>query len=226
MKALGIFLAVALHLGVLLFGGIFFMSDKKNVAQEQELVDVEPVEEEAKKEEEEKPEEKKEETPDEVAQEEVPQFQSAPIADNMPTGPALDQLSAGDLESLLGGGGGDASFGGGGGLAGGGVFGGVGGGGGGDSDGLGSSQLDQKPRLISKVDPKPPAQVAKTLPQVTLTNYIDAAGNVIRAEISPVVDSTAQKAIVDAALRWKYEPGQRNGKKVGSKVSHRISFQS
>jgi hypothetical protein len=226
MKPLGIFLAVALHLGLLLFGRVFFMNEKSAVAQKEELIDVEPVEEEAKKDEEEKPEEKKEEAQDQAPPEEVPQFQSAPIADNMPAGPALDQLSAGDLESLLGGGGGDASFGGGGGLAGGGVFGGVGGAGGGDGDGLGSSQLDQKPRLISKVDPKPPAQVAKTLPQVTLTNYIDAAGNVIRAEITPAVDSAAQKAIVDAALRWKYEPGQRNGKKVGSKVSHRISFQS
>jgi len=219
MKALGIFLAVTLHLGMLLFGGVFLFNDNEKKAKAEELMEVEPVAEE-KKPEEVKPEDKKEE-PKEEPPEDAPQFENAPQLDQ-PPGPALAPLSLSDLESLLGGVAGDGAFGGGGGLSSGGVI----GGGSGDGAGvLSSAQLDQKPRVLVRVDPKPPAATAKSLPQLTVTVFIDAAGNVMRAEIAPAVDPGAQKAIMDAVSRWKYEPGQRGGQKVACKVSHKLSFQ-
>lgn len=209
MRALGIFLAVSFHLAVILFGGIFLFNDKEKAAREepQEMLVAE-----------EKPEEKPEEEKpkDEPREEEKVE---------PPPGPALAPLSLSDLEVLLGGTGGDSAFGAGGGLSSGGSLGGLGGS---DLEGSGvlsSSQLDQKPRLLRRVDPKPPSAVAKRLPQVTVTVFIDAGGNVMKADVVPAVDPAAMKPIMDAVMRWKYEPGMRNGQKVGCKVSHKISFQ-
>lgn len=222
MKALGIFLAVTFHLGVLLFGGVFLFNDNEKAARAEEFVDVEPVTEE-KKPEEVKPEEKPDETKDETPPEETPQFTNP--APDQPAGPALAPLSMSDLESLLNGVGGEGGFGAGGGLSSGGVIGGSGSGGADGSGVLSTSQLDQKPRILVKVDPKPPKQGAKSLPQLTVTAFIDATGNVTRAEVAPAVDAAVQKAIMDAVMRWKYEPGQRGGMRVGCKVSHKLSFQ-
>lgn len=109
MRALGIFLAITFHLGVLLFGGVFLLNDKEKAAREEALQEME-IEEEPPKQEEEKPEEKKEEEKkDEAPPEETPQFQAAPAPDQ-PPGPALAPLSLSDLESLLGGAGGDSAL--------------------------------------------------------------------------------------------------------------------
>ena len=209
MRALGIFLAVSFHLAVMLFGGVFLFNDKEKAARE------EPQEMQI---EEEKPEEK----PEEEKPKETPKEEEKV---EPPPGPALAPLSLSDLEVLLGGTGGDSAFGTSAGLSSGGDPGALGGN---DLDGSGvlsSSQLDQKPRLVRRIDPKPPSAIAKRLPQVTITVFIDAGGNVMKADVTPALDPAAMKPIVDAVMRWKYEPGMRNGQKVGSKVSHKISFQ-
>ena len=209
MRALGIFLAVSFHLGVVLFGGVFLFNDKEKAARQEEVYEIDV--------EEEKPEEKpQEEKPDDTPKEEE--------VETPPQGPALEAPSLSDLQDLLGGVGGDGAFGGVAGLSAGGAAGGEGQG----RDGSGvlsSSQLDEKPRLVKRVDPKPSSAMAKTLPQVTITVFIDAAGNVVRADVTPAVAPTAMKTITEAVLRWKYEPGMRNGQKVGCKVSHKMSFQ-
>ena len=211
MKAIGIFLAVLFHLAVILFGGLFLLTDKEKAARQEENMEMEVEEEKPEKPEEQKPEEKEEKE----VEEEKPEA---------PPAPALAPSLA-DLEVALGGVGGDSSFGVGGALNSGGGIGGADGNGGAASDVLSASQLDQKPRLMRKVDPTPPAAIAKKLPQLTITVFIDAAGNVMKAEVAPAVEPAAMKPIMDAVMRWKYEPGMRNGQKVGCKVSHKINFQ-
>ena len=224
MRTLGVILAILLHVGILLFGGIFLLNENEKKAREEQLVEIEVEEEPPKKPDEEKPEDKPEDKKDETPPEETPQFTAAPAPDQ-PAGPALSQLSLSDLESMMSGAGGAGGCGGGGGLSSGGVAGGTGSGGGGDGDGiLSGGQLDQKPKLIDKTDPKPPANLAKSLPQVTVTVFMDSSGRVTRADVQPAVAGPAQKAIIDAVMKWRYEPGQRGGKKVASKVSHKISF--
>ncbi len=219
MRALGIFLAVSFHLAVILFGGMFLLNDKEKAARVEERQEMEIEEE---KPPEEKPDEKPKEEEKMDAPAEAPKF-DAPLVD-APPAVALAPLSLSDLEGLLGGTGGDSAFGGGGGLSAGGVLGGAGGGG--DGSGvLSSARLDQRPRLVTRVDPKPPSALARTLPEVTVTVFIDAAGNVMKADVTPEVAPAAMKPITDAVLRWKYEPGMRNGQKVGCKVSHKIHFQ-
>jgi outer membrane biosynthesis protein TonB len=213
MKTIGIFLAVSFHLAVILFGGMFLLTDKEKAARAEENLEMEI--------EEEKPEQKEEEKPDEKHDEDVEKEEK----EEAPQGPALAPSLA-DLDVALGGLSGEGGFGVGNALSGGGgIGGGDGGSGGSGADVLSASQLDQKPRLIKKVDPKPPAALAKKLPQLTVTVFIDAGGNVMRADLAPAVDPSAMKPIMDAVLRWKYEPGQRNGQKVGCKVSHKINFQ-
>jgi len=210
MRALGIFLAISFHLGVILFGGVFLFNDKEKAAREEEVYEIDV--------EEEKPEEK----PEEEKRDDTPKEEEV---DTPPVGPAPEAPSLSDLQDLLGGVGGDGAFGG---VAGLNAGGGIGGGGGAAGDGSGvlsSSQLDEKPRLVKRVDPKPPTALAKTLPQVTVTVYIDAVGNVMKADVTPSVAPAAMKTIMDAVMRWKYEPGVRNGQKVGCKVSHKINFQ-
>ena len=220
---ISVMLGLAFHAFLLMFGGAFMYSDeikKAKAAEVEEYVETEVAE---KPTEPEEPEDKPKE--DEVEQpEEQPQF-SAPAPDSNP-GPALAALDMASLAGALDGMGGDAAFGGaGGGLGSGGVIGGRGGpGGGGDGEMFSAGQLDQKPRLLQRVDPKLPAAAAKSIQQVSVVVYMDANGSVIRSEVTPTVDPVALKAIQDAVQKWKYEPGQRGGKKVPSKVSHKLSF--
>lgn len=223
MKAgvtLAILTGVGLHLAILLFGGLLF-NHGKNKETLVEKIDIAAIEE---KKPDQPPEERpKEEEKIEDNSEEVPEFKN--LALDQPAAPALAPLSLSDLESALNGLGGDGGFGAGGGLSSGGVIGGTGGGMAGEGDAVFSgSQLDQRPKLVFKVDPNPPASLRKTIGTLSVTVYIDAKGRVSKATISPQIDSAAEKIVLDAVRKWKYEPGQRDGKKVGCKVSHRLTF--
>lgn len=223
--ALGIVLAVLFHLGLILFGGIFFFTDKEKQARAEELEETIDIADEPEPEKPEEPEEKKEEE-EKVEEPPAPQFVNSSMPDENP-GPALAPMSLSDLEGALAGLGGEGGFGGGGGgLSSGGMIGGSGSGSGSGDEGgvLSASQLDQKPRLVVRVDPKPPQTMVKSLPQVSVLVFIDANGQVLRAEVTPKVDPASEKAILDAVQRWKYEPGMRDGKKVACKVSHKINF--
>lgn len=221
---ISVMLGLAFHAFLLMFGGAFIFSDKIKKAKAEEVEEYVETEVPDKAPEPEEQEEKPKE--DEVEQaEEQPQF-SAPAPDSNP-GPALAALDMASLAGALDGMGGDSAFGGaGGGLGSGGVIGGRGGpgGGGGDGEMFSAGQLDQKPRLLQRVDPKLPAALAKSIQQVSVLVFMDANGAVIRSEVTPAVDPTALRAIQDAVQKWKYEPGQRGGKKVPSKVSHKLSF--
>lgn len=214
-------LGLGLHMAVILFGGLLFNKEKGGQTVV-EKIDIAPLDE-AKpdKVEEEKPkeEEKIEET------DEVPEFKNLALSDS-PSAPALAPMSLSDLESALSGVGGESSFGGAGGITSGGVIGGTGSGmlGEGSDPAMGGGQLDQKPKLVFKVDPSPSAAAKKTLGTVTITVFIDNSGRVSKASVSPQVDPGSEKVILEAVRKWKYEPGMRDGKKVSSKASHRISF--
>lgn len=218
---LGFILAFVIHAVGILFGGLLFYTDEEKAAlvAKEETVEIETEEPKKEQEPEEAKEKEEEETPAETP-DEMPQLVQSSEPSN--AAPELAAMSMADLEASLGGAGGEGGFGPPGGL-GSGVIGGTGNPGGG-GDALSASQLDQKPKLVTRVDPKPPKNLIKSLPQLTVTVYMDASGNVTKVEISPQVDTGVQKAIVDAVRRWKYEPGSRNGQKVGCKVSHKMSF--
>ena len=218
---LAVILGVGLHLGAMLFGGLLF-NHKKAGTTTVEKIDIAPVEEEKKveKPEEEKPKEEKIEE-----SEDVPEFKNLAQIDQ-PSAPALAPMSLADLESALSGLGGDSGFGGAGGITSGGVIGGTGSGmGDGEGGGmLSAGQLDQRPKLVFKVDPQPPAALRKTMGTVSVTVYIDSSGRVSKVSVTPAIDPSAERIIVEAVRKWRYEPGLREGKRVGCKVSHRLSF--
>ncbi|MDX6766814.1 MAG: energy transducer TonB [Candidatus Methylacidiphilales bacterium] len=223
MRTIAVIAAVALHLAVLLFGGLLFnkSDEKKKDVKEVEIVAQEedkekkPEKKEIKKEEP-PPEEKEEAPPDNSINQEIEQL-------NNPA-PALAAISLSDLESALGGSGGMDSFGSGTSFASGGVIGGTGGPGGRSDmeEMLGSSDSVEPPQVVSTVEPVVPPSIRKTGGSVKALLFINDRGRVDKVVIEKASDSLLEGPVKDALMKWVFEPAKRDGKKSATKVAQSI----
>jgi periplasmic protein TonB len=227
--------AVVLHLGILLFGGVFFLGRTDRAAKTQvEDVDLLTVESEEKEPETEAVETDAAAAP--VAQEAPPQMvepESAPSLD--PGTPRLDALSLGELAAALdaaaGGAGGADGFGGSASLASGGAIGGTGE----PGSGLAASpadaifdigELDQRPRAVLQVAPTYPRELRqrKVEGTVYVVFVVDIDGHVLDPKVEEATDEAFRGPAIDAVRRWRFEPATLRGEKVRSKVRVPIRF--
>lgn len=231
---LGIFAAVSLHAGVLLFGGLIFRPNgpEGQVVQEVELVSPEELEDKPKDKPEEQAATQKEELKTE--QEEAPDANE--ILRNLETPainntPALEAASLSAIEQALNGGGGgggdfaDALT-----LAAGGSIGGSGRGGTLDESlesAFSMAEIDQKPRAVFQAAPLYPAEMRgkKVEAVVTVIFVVDASGKVVQPRVERSTLPAFEKPALDAVKQWKFEPAVRGGQRVNCKMRVPIRFQ-
>jgi protein TonB len=238
MKALrifGIVMAISLHVGFLLFGGLLFgaFNKKEKKAQSVELLSGEELKTEKK---EEKKEEEKKPEPEEIKAPDEKPPDSADIVEK-PTAslePALEAASLSAIESALNNAGWDSGFGGAVSFASGGRIGGTGRAGQGASA-SGASQaetafsmaeIDQKPRVIHQVAPSYPAELRskKTPGEVWLILVVDARGRVSSVRVEKTSHPAFAKPATEAVKQWKFDPAMRGGQKVTCKMRVPIRF--
>jgi protein TonB len=235
-RFVGILLAIVLHVGVILFGGWFFMKDEKDKGR---LEEVELVSEDAaaakKKDEkkEETPEQKKEEA--EEAPEEVPDAEEVIKSLEVSAAaaaPELEALSLSAIEQALsgqsGGAGGDVadalSFTSGGRIGGRGKPGSL-------EEKLDTAfsltEIDQKPRAIFQAAPSYPAEMRgkKLEGVVTLIFVVDGSGKVSNPKVEKSTHPAFEKPALDAVRQWRFEPGLKGGQRVGCRMRVPIRFQ-
>jgi protein TonB len=233
LAVIGFVLAVLLHAGFLLFGGLLFMGHGK---EEKKVQQVELLAEdlEADKEEEKEPEEKEPE--EEVQAEEEPPPDASEVIRNMEAAsadqtPALDAATLSAIEAALNPGASmGADFGGSVNLASGGRIGGKGAPGSGVKDGVDDAfslaELDQKPRVIFQAPPSYPAELRprKIEGQVYLLFIVDANGRVLNPRVEKASHQAFVKPALDAVKQWKFEPATRGGQKVPCRMRVPIRF--
>lgn len=239
---LGIACAVALHVGVILFGGLVVghKKDYGTLQQVELLAEDDAVAEKAKPKDKPKDESKEQEPAEkkeamETENEQAPD--AAEIVRNLElsaaaSAPALDAASLGAIEAALGGqvgGGGDfaevVTF------SSGGRIGGMA-----KAGGLAESaerefdltEIDQKPRPIIQGAPVYPAAMrgAKTDGVVTVLFVVDATGKVSNPRVDKSSHPAFEKPAMDAVKQWKFEPAVRAGQRVPCKMRVPIRFQA
>jgi len=222
--------AVAVHAAFLLFGGLLINAMKQK--QTARIEEVEILQEEKKEEEKPKEEERdvrKVEKLEETPEDQMPDATVLEELDTANAAPALEAVSLADLESALSGGGGASDFARGVGFGSGGVIGGTGtglGGAGGGLEGGGSGALDQKPRLISSVNPEFPAALRKRGGSIVLLLFVNEQGRVSRVSVEKATDPALEAPATEAARRWVFEPGTRGGKRAPFKTRQTIRIES
>jgi protein TonB len=233
---LGIGLAVAFHIGLILFGGLLFIHRKEDhgtLQQVELLSEKEAAAEKEKEKPQEKPVEKTGEMETEAEQApdaaEIVRHLEASAAANAP---ALEAASLGAIEAALSGqagGGGDfaeaLSF------SSGGRIGGLGKAGAGMGDQLDNAfslaEIDQKPRPIFQTAPVYPAELrARKLEGVVSVVFIvDPAGRVANPRVEKSTNAAFEKPAVEAIKQWKFEPAVKGGQRVHCKMRVPIRFQ-
>jgi protein TonB len=227
---IAIIVAVLLHSGFLLFGGLLFPGAKKSEASLQQvelLADEDPKTDE--------PEHKPEDTPEEIASEDEPPPDASEIMKSLeltpPTeAPALDAASLSAIEAALSGAAGSGDFAAAADLTGGGVIGGTGKAGAMSQeleDAFSLDDIDQKPRLVFQSPPVYPSEVrAQRLEGVVAIIFVvDQTGKVSNARVEKSSHAAFEKPALDAVRKWKFEPAVRGGKPVACKMRAPIRFQ-
>lgn len=233
--------ALALHAGILLFGGLLFVRPGAAGATDEEVDLVAAAEDPARKPEEEKkdPDEAREREAEEAeaaseiqeSQDPLPDLKDLAALEGPTTAPALDALSLSELTSALG-----ESIGSGDGFAGsfslasGGRIGGVGmasEGGGGEAV-LSIADLDQRPRVVFQSAPAYPQELRRRKVEgtVELVFYVGTDGKVSNVKVERSTDAGFEKPAADAVRRWRFEPGTKNGQKVAFKMRLPITFKA
>jgi protein TonB len=230
-KLIGVLAAVALHLGFLLFGGVFFLDsdeDQGTLAQV-ELLGAEDVAKEQPK-----PEDEPREPSEELAAETEQPPDAAEIIQSLESqpmdAPALEAASLSAIELALSGQAGgagdfaDALT-----LASGGRIGGTGKAGALDSAfdrAFSLAEIDQRPRAIVQTAPLYPAQMRgkKVEGVVTLIFVVDANGRVSAPRVETSSHPAFEKPAVEAVKQWRFEPAVKGGKRVGCKMRIPIRF--
>jgi protein TonB len=235
----GIACAVVVHVGVILFGGLPFLSHKKDYGT---LQQVELLTEKDTAAEKDKPKDKpKEQEPTAKKNEEMETAkEQAPDASEIvrsielsaaASAPALEAASLGAIEAALSGqagGSGDfaeaVSF------SSGGRIGGMGKAGGLD-EGLerafNLTEIDQKPRPILQGAPVYPATMRsrKVEGVVTVLFVVDPTGKVTNPRVEKSTHQEFERPAVDAVKQWKFEPAIKGGQRVPCKMRVPIRFQ-
>lgn len=229
---LAIVLAVLLHTGVILFGGLIFpsaKSDDQKKKVEVELVS-EVVEEKKKDEPKEKPEEKVEKPPEEKppdASEIIKNLENQPVAD---TTPALAELSLSAITDALNGMSASGDFANAVDFQSGGRIGGTGKAktAAEQADSVMSlNEIDQKPRVSFQSNPVYPAELRsqKVEGVVTVLFVVEATGRVASAKVERSTNPAFEKPALDAVRQWKFEPALKGGQRVPYKMRIQIRFQ-
>jgi TonB family protein len=235
-RAAGIGIAVAVHLAILLFGGLlFFKPPEKEEKKKVEVVDLVAEDEQKDKA---RPEpEKVAEARDEVQEEapmeeanEMPDLRELERLDAAAAAPALEALSLSALEEALnpGAAGGETFLAGGVDLTSGGRIGGTGkAGAGGDLESVFSiADLDQKPRPVFQAPPNYPFELRKRKVEgsVYVLFVVDEDGKVVNPKIEKTSNPGFDAPALEAVRQWKFEPGVRNGQKVRFRMRVPVRF--
>jgi len=226
--------AVVLHVGFILFGGIFFLHAKEDHAtlQQVELLSADDA---AKEKEKDKPKETPAESKQEMEAEPEPPPEAAELARNfdlspLDSAPALDTASLAAIEnSLFGSGGGAGDFASAFNMTSGGR---IGGGGNGGTlaetmeNAFSLAEIDQKPRAMFQADPRYPSSMRgkKIEAVVTLIFIVDANGKVVDPRVEKSTHPDFEKPAIDALKQWKYEPAVRGGQRVPCRSRVSIRF--
>lgn len=238
VRFLGIGLAILLHAGFVLFGGLLFPSHKGNNGklQQVELLNEAAA---AMEEEKEKPKDPADEQNTEAEKMES-EAEQVPDATEMirnlelsaaASAPALEAASLSAIEAALSGqagGGGDfaeaLSFSSGGRIGGMGKVGAM-------EEKLESAfslaEVDQKPRPVFQSSPVYPAEMRaqKVEGIVSVIFVVDPAGKVMTPRVEKSTHPAFEKPALDAVKHWKFEPAIRAGQRVASKMRVSIRFQ-
>lgn len=226
----GIVVAVTLHAGFLLFGGLVIpkaVPPPKDVQQVELFGDLDS---EAKK-------------PDETVQEKPPELEAPPEdapdpseiiraleAPPVDTTPALEAVSLSAIEAALNGQGGASgdfaqmlSF------TSGGRIGGTGKGGPLEESAdkaFSLAEIDQKPRAIFQAPVAFPSEMRgkKVDGLVTVIFVVDANGRVASPRVEKASHPAFEKPALEAVRKWKFEPAVRGGQRVACKMRVPIRF--
>mgnify|MGYP001587438418 CR=1 FL=1 len=231
----GIGIAIAVHLAILLFGGLlFFKPPEKQEKKKVEIVDLVSEDEQKDKP---KPEPEKVVEAQDEAQEapmeeasDMPDLRELERLDSAAAAPALEALSLSALEEALnpGAAGGETFLAGGVDLTSGGRIGGTGkAGAGGDLESVFSiSDLDQKPRPVFQAPPNYPFELRrrKVEGSVYVLFVVDEDGKVVNPKIEKTSNPGFDAPALEAVRQWKFEPGVRNGQKVRFKMRVPVRF--
>jgi len=224
----GIVCALALHAGVLFFGGLMFHvpGAGQRAPREVELLSEKDEETKKDKTEEEKPQQaeamQKEKPPD-AAQ--IIHDLEQPALNNAP---ALEAASLSAIEAALAGqGSGGGDFAGGLSFSSGGRIGGTGKGGPEqDSDqSFSMSEIDQKPRVIFQAAPAYPSRMRSVEGVVTVIFIVDENGRVANPRVEKSTNPEFEKPALDAIRQWKFEAAVKGGQRVACKMRVPIRFQ-
>lgn len=219
---IALMIGVGAHLVLFLFGGM--LMPKHAAPEGPKKVVVENVQlEEPKQENKPEPQAEDEPPPPSETEEQVASLSQAASAQD--AAPAMANLSLSDLSSALGGSAGDGMGASAAGLGGVGFAGGTGLPGGSlASSGsmISSSDLDNKPTVTTRVNPKPVKGVAG---KVKLLLIVGPDGAV--AEVRPVESDHPEllRNCMTAVRQWRFKPGVRDGKPVAFKMQQPFSFQ-
>lgn len=227
----GIVCAIVLHAGFILFGGLLFISHKKDYGtlQQVELLSEDDVAAEKEKPKEHEPEETEEmETETEQAPDASEIIRNLELS-AAANAPELEAASLSAIEAALSGqagGGGDftdaLSF------SSGGRIGGMGKGGALDEsleNAFSLAEIDQKPRAIFQAAPVYPAGKRALEVVVSVVFVVDQTGKVTNPRVEKSTDPAFEKPAVDAVKQWKFEPAIKAGKRVSCKMRVPIRFQ-
>lgn len=228
----GIVCAIVLHVGFILFGGLLFISYKKDhgTLQQVELLSEEDIAAEKEKPKEPEPETEKAEEMD-TETEQAPD--AAEIIRNIElsaaaNAPELEAASLSAIEAALSGqaGGGDfaeaLNF------SSGGRIGGMGKAGVLDESlekAFSLAEIDQKPRAIFQAAPVYPAGKRALEVVVSVVFVVDQTGKVTNPSVEKSTDPAFEKPAVDAVKQWKFEPAIKAGQRVSCKMRVPIRFQ-
>jgi protein TonB len=225
---LGILFAVALHAGVLLFGGTLLSARTVDYATAQK-VDLVTEDDAAKKTDPEEPVEQQDlqnqqdQAPD--ASKIIEKLQMAP-EDNAPK---LEAASLSAIEAALNGGGaGGGEFGEGMSFASGGRIGGTGKAGAGSDnldDAFSMSEIDQKPRVVFQSAANYPASMHNEKGEVEVIFIVDKTGRATNVKAAGSSNPGFEKAALESVRQWKFEPAVRGGERVSCKMKVTIRFQ-
>ena len=226
----GIACAIVLHAGFILFGGLLFISHKKDhgTLQQVELLseDIAAEKEKPKEREPEKTEEMETETEQSPDASEIIRNLELSAAANAPE---LEAASLSAIEAALSGqagGGGDfaeaLSF------SSGGRIGGMGKAGALDDSlekAFSLAEIDQKPRAIFQAAPVYPGGKRALEVVVSVVFVVDPTGKVTNPRVEKSTDPAFEKPAIDAVKQWKFEPAIKAGQRVSCKMRVPIRFQ-
>jgi protein TonB len=239
----GVACALVLHVGVILFGGLAFISHKKDYGtlQQVELLSEKDTAADKEKAKEKPKEEPKEQKPMatksedmETEREQVPDASEIVRSLELSAAagaPALEAASLGAIEAALSGqvgGSGDfveaLTF------SSGGRIGGMG-----KATGLEESleqafnltEIDQKPNVIHQPGAVYPAamRAKKVEGVVSILFVVDPTGKVVNPRVERSTHPAFEKPALDAVKQWKFEPAVRAGQRVPCKMRVPIRFQ-